>query len=73
MPAGPYNEARRAFLHGDLKMIVASGTQREVFDLAADPAETHDLSSTSRAREIAPYYDAVIARLREIKVTGTRK
>jgi len=72
MPAGPYNDARRAFIHQDLKLIVSRGTHKELFDLAKDPAERRNIWSTDRGR-IETLYAATKARLREIKVTGKRK
>jgi arylsulfatase A-like enzyme len=73
MPAGPYNDMRRAFIHGSLKLIVSNGTQYELFDLDADPNEARDLWRTPAAQEIGPLYEATKARLHEIKVTGPRK
>lgn len=69
MPAGPYNGARRALIHGDLKLIVSRGTHQELYDLADDPGETRDLWPTRRG-EIEDAYAAAKARLREIVVTG---
>jgi arylsulfatase A-like enzyme len=69
MPGGPYNEARRAFIHGDLKLIISRGAHKELYDLAADPEEAKDLWRT-RKGEIEDRYAAAKARLREIKVTG---
>ena len=72
MPAGPFNEARRAFIHGDLKLIIARETHEELFDLAKDPGEANDLWRSDKAR-IEPPFAQLKARLREIKVTGERK
>ena len=74
MPAGPYNDAKRALIHGDLKLITSGGAHAEIYDLAKDPGERRDLGSDPDAvKQIQPYYDAVKARLREIRVTGERK
>jgi choline-sulfatase len=74
MPAGPYNDARRALIHDDKKLIVSNDAHFELYDLAADPDERHDLWSEPAAQQaIRPYYDAVKARLHEIRVTGERK
>lgn len=75
MPAGPYNEARRALLHGDKKLIVAGDGRFTLYDLAADPGEDRDLadSADSGLSEMKERYAAFRARLREVKVTGKRK
>jgi choline-sulfatase len=74
MPAGPYNDARRALIHGDLKLITSGGARVEIYDLARDAAERHDLGGEAdQVKQIQPYFDAVKARLREIRVTGERK
>ncbi len=73
MPAGPHNDARRALIHGDLKLITG-GSRPEIFNLATDAAEKHDLSTDAeQVKLIQPYFDAAKARLREIKVTGERE
>jgi choline-sulfatase len=72
MPAGPYNESRRALIHGDLKLIIARDAHQELFDLAKDPGESNDLWRSDKGR-IAQAYAQAKARLREIKVTGERK
>ena len=75
MPAGPYNDARRALIHDDLKLIVSGDSRTTLFDLAADPVEAQDLSERApdKAKAMKERYAAVKARLREIKVTGKRK
>ena len=72
MPAGPYNEARRAFIHGDLKLIISRGAHKELFDLASDPAERHNLWR-KRRKDIEAHYALAKQRMREIVVTGKRK
>ncbi len=47
MPVGPYNELRRALIHGPTpgkKLIHFGGKQYRLFDLAEDPAEARDLA-----------------------------
>ncbi|XYH96589.1 sulfatase-like hydrolase/transferase [Sorangium sp. So ce1128] len=73
MPAGPYNDARRSFLRGDMKLTISGGARFELYDLASDPEERKNLWGTPAAKEIEPYYAAARARLREIHVTGARK
>jgi arylsulfatase A-like enzyme len=69
MPAGPYNESRRAFIRGDLKLIISRGTKKELFDLAADPEEARNLWA-ERKEEIEAPYAVFKDRLEEIEVTG---
>jgi arylsulfatase A-like enzyme len=77
MPAGPYNDARRALIHGDLKLIVASERRFSLYDLALDPGEERDLAERGAdegsVKEMKERYAAFKARLREVKVTGKRK
>ena len=75
MPAGPYNDARRALIHEDLKLIVSNEARFDLFDLAADPAEAQNLAKSDPARldKMKERYAATKAWLREIKVTGKRK
>ena len=72
MPAGPYNRARRAFIRGDLKLIISGGAQKELFDLKDDPGEVKNLWKTRR-KDIEAYYAAAKAKLKEIVVTGKFK
>jgi arylsulfatase A-like enzyme len=77
MPAGPYNDARRSYIHGDLKLTISNGVRFELYDLAADPEERRNLWEAPEARplreQMEARYAAAKARLREIKVTGKRK
>ena len=73
MPAGPYNDARRALIHGDLKLIVSNEARFELYDLANDPGEKNNIWKTSAGQAIGPLYAAAKSRLREIRVTGKRK
>lgn len=67
MPGGPYNEARRALIHGDLKLIVSRDASKELYDLARDPTEAHDVWPTRR-REIEAVHAVMRSRLRLIEV-----
>ncbi|MBK9262564.1 MAG: sulfatase-like hydrolase/transferase [Polyangiaceae bacterium] len=74
MPAGPYNDARRSFIHGDLKLTISNNAAYELYDLAKDPGETADLWQKPDAKgDMADRYAAAKARLREIRVVGPRK
>ena len=74
MPAGPYNDARRAMIHGDLKLITSGGSRVEIYDLAKDAEEKHDLGADpEQVKRIQPYFEAAKAKLREVRVTGERK
>jgi choline-sulfatase len=74
MPAGPYNDARRALIHGDKKLIVSNNTHFELYDLAKDPEEREDLwSSPDERQPMEERYAAARATLAEIRVTGPRK
>lgn len=74
MPAGPFNDARRSFIHGDHKLTISNNTAFELYDLAKDPAEAENLWQKPEAKgDIADRYAAAKARLREIRVVGPRK
>ncbi len=74
MPAGPYNDARRSFIHGDLKLTISNNTSYELYDLAKDPTEAVSLWQKPEARgDMADRYAAAKARLHEIRVVGPRK
>jgi len=69
MPAGPNNDERRAFIHGDQKLTISNGVSFKLFDLAADPGEKNDLSDDkAMLKEARGRYDAFRARLREVRV-----
>jgi hypothetical protein len=69
MPAGPYNDERRAFIHDDLKLTIANGVRYQLFDLAADPGETNDLAGDKgRLSESVERYRAFRTTLREVYV-----
>ncbi len=74
MPPGPFNEARRAYIRGDMKLIVAGGVRYQLFDLATDPGEKKDLSSDKELlAEERKHYDQFRARLREVPLRPPRK
>lgn len=74
MPAGPYNDARRSLIHGDLKMIVSNDARFELYDLSADEAEKNNLwDNRELRRPVEERYAAARAGLQEIRVTGPRK
>ncbi|MEP7120191.1 MAG: sulfatase-like hydrolase/transferase [Byssovorax sp.] len=74
MPAGPYNDAKRAMIHGDLKLITSGGARVEIYNLATDADEKHDLGTDpEQVKQIQPYFEAVKSRLHEVRVTGERK
>jgi arylsulfatase A-like enzyme len=63
MPEGPFTHMRRAILHGPtpgLKLIHFGGRQYQLYDLAGDPGEMHDLASDSA--KLAPMLDAFSAK-----------
>lgn len=43
MSAGPYNDERQGYIEGDLKLVTTGGRPLNLFDLAKDPGENHDL------------------------------
>lgn len=74
MPAGPFNDARRSLIHGDLKLTVSNGMSFELYDLAKDPEERQNLwEDPEQAKAIQPYHEAIKARLREVRVTAPRE
>jgi arylsulfatase A-like enzyme len=75
MPDGPYNDARRALIHGDLKLTISNGARFELYDLAKDPEERTNLweKGSPEAAEIEPFYEVAKARLHEVRVTGEHK
>ena len=75
MPPGPFNDARQALIHGDLKLIVSNGLQRELYDLGKDPEERANLweDGGPAAKEVNELFAAQRARLREIRVKEEKK
>ncbi len=74
MPPGPFNEARRAFIHGDQKLIIAGGVRYQLYDLIADPGEKNDLSDDKAAlAQARARYDAFRAGLHEIPIKPDKR
>lgn len=74
MPGGPYNDPRRALIHGDLKMIVSNDSRFELYDLSTDEVEKKNLWDDAALRKpLEERYAAIRAGLKEIRVTGARK
>ncbi len=44
MAAGPYNDERRALIHGDLKLYVSGEARFDLYDLSTDPGENTESS-----------------------------
>ncbi len=66
MPKGPYNELRRALVYGPtpgMKLISYRDERYELYDLASDPGEEHDLSGDADKRSEA------VARLKALRAT----
>jgi hypothetical protein len=72
MPAGPYNGIRRAVITGPtpgMKLINSGGATYQLFDLANDPQERHDLATDKeKLGPVLERMQAVRARLQEIEV-----
>ncbi len=75
MPEGPFNDPRRALIHGDMKLIVSNNARFELYDLAKDPEERTNLweKGSPEALAIEPYYVLARSKLHEIRVTGDHK
>jgi arylsulfatase A-like enzyme len=75
MPDGPFNDSRRALIHGDLKLTISNGSRFELYDLSKDPEERINLweKGSPEAAEIEPFYAAAKARLHEVRVTGEHR
>lgn len=75
MPAGPYNDGRKALIHGDQKLIVANEARFDLYDLAADPTESKNVAKTDpdALKAMKDRYAAFKARMRLIEVTGKKK
>ncbi|HEY2365404.1 MAG TPA: sulfatase-like hydrolase/transferase, partial [Polyangiaceae bacterium] len=69
MPVGPYTMMRKSIIVSDMKLIYSGGTLYQLYDLATDPDEAHDLSSD--ADKLAPIkaaFETQRARVKEIEV-----
>jgi len=74
MPAGPYNDERRAFIHGAKKLYVSGGVRYVLFDLERDPGEKSDASDDKALlAEMKAGYQAMKAQLREVRVKPVPK
>ncbi|MFW5741218.1 MAG: sulfatase-like hydrolase/transferase, partial [Myxococcota bacterium] len=73
MPPGPFNQARRAYIRGDMKLIVAGGVRYQLYDLAEDPGEKKDLSGNKELlKEYRKHYDLFRARMKEQPIKPPR-
>lgn len=72
MPVGPYTLMRKAILVGESpgrKLIYSGGKSYQLYDLATDPDEAHDLSSDPAMLDpVLARFEAARAGLREIEV-----
>lgn len=72
MPAGPFNTLRRAIITGPtpgMKLINYGGARHQLFDLAEDPKEAHDLASNKeRLAPVLERMQTLRAGLSEIEV-----
>ena len=67
MPPGPFNEARRAYIRDDMKLIIAGGIRYQLFNLAEDPGEKNDLADDKELlKQQRQYYDQFRARMKEV-------
>jgi hypothetical protein len=73
MAEGPHNAERRAYIEGDMKLVVSGGRALSLYDLAKDPAEKQDLSRDKEAlNAMLERYRAFRRTLREVYVKPTR-
>jgi arylsulfatase A-like enzyme len=73
MAEGPYNAERRAFIVGDRKLILSGGRALGLYDLAADPAEKHDLAGDrAQSEPMLERYRAFRRGMHEIIVRAPR-
>lgn len=73
MPPGPFNQARRAYVRGDMKLIIAGGVRYQLFNLAEDPGEKKDLADDKELlAEYRKHYDQFRARLKEVPLKPPR-
>ena len=76
LPEDEFNERRRAFIHGTLKVIAkgnpGQGEHFELYDLESDPRELHDLMGKDKeqSRDILALYKAASAKLADIPPVG---
>ncbi len=69
MPAGPHNDERRAFIHGDRKLYISNAVRFQLFDLESDPGEKNDRSDDKALlADLRARYEAFKTTLREVRV-----
>ena len=69
MSAGPNNADRQALIEGDKKLVASGGRPLSLYDLAADPGETHDLlDDAAEATPMIAKFKAFRRGLREVYV-----
>ncbi|MCL2825029.1 MAG: sulfatase-like hydrolase/transferase, partial [Polyangiaceae bacterium] len=74
MPPGPNNEARRAYIHENMKLIVAGGVRYQLFDLGSDPGEKHNLAGNKELMaQQRERYNQFRETLREVPLRPPRK
>jgi arylsulfatase len=68
MPEGPFTHMRRAIIHGEtpgLKLIHFGGRQYQLYDLATDPGENHDLAGDPD--RLQPMVEALSAKRQTVR------
>jgi choline-sulfatase len=73
LPEDEFNERRRTFMHGTLKLIAKGNDQHyELYDLATDPKELHDLMGKDKdqTHEMLAMYKAASGKLADIPPVG---
>ncbi len=77
MPIGPYTGMRRALIHGDTPgvKLISFGSAYQMFDLATDPDEKHDLVSSDKPQfqDMLQRMKTLRSGLKEIEVKPTEK
>ncbi len=73
LPEDEFNERRRTFMHGTLKLIAkGNDVHFELYDLATDPKELHDLMGKDKdqTHEMLAMYKAASGKLADIPPVG---
>jgi arylsulfatase A-like enzyme len=73
MPAGPYNDERRAFLHAGKKLYIAGSVRFSLFDLEKDPGEKSASDDKALVADMKTRYQAMKSQLREVSVRPVPK
>jgi arylsulfatase A-like enzyme len=73
MPAGPYNDERRALIRGQKKLYVANSVRYTLFDLENDPAEKNASDDKDLLAEMKARYQEQKSQLREVPVKPVPK